>query len=83
MPWLMATSGNGSRSGNRMKSDDIARALQRMIGRLTEVIEQVKAAVDSVAAGSRELNQHAGANVEWGPRNRPLPLKKPLPRWSR
>ena len=37
----------------------LARALQRMIGRLTEVIEQVKAAVDSVASGSRELNQHA------------------------
>jgi methyl-accepting chemotaxis protein len=37
----------------------LAYALQRMIGRLTEVIEQVKTAAGSVASGSQELNQHA------------------------
>jgi methyl-accepting chemotaxis protein len=44
------------------QQDEIGRlayALQRMIGRLTEVIEQVKAAAGSVASGSQELNQHA------------------------
>jgi methyl-accepting chemotaxis protein len=37
----------------------LAHALQRMIGRLTDVIEHVKTAAVSVASGSQQLNQHA------------------------
>lgn len=37
----------------------LAQAQQRMIGRLTEVIEQVKVSAGYVASGSQQLNQHA------------------------
>ncbi len=58
-------------------------AMQNMVGKLSQIIGEVRGAADNLSSASEEVSRHGTIAVARPPANRRPAWKRPAPRWNR